>query len=129
MRAVDHHFVLQLGIAARNHGRHVARIQIADLRGHAAADPHAQVDGSEIGLLGRRQQLVHGLAGQRQQLLAGLARHPARESQRLLVGRQLHVGRLAAPGAAHHVPAVSGGGRGVDDDDALAPRRSPSSYL
>ena len=127
MRAVNHRFVLQLRIAAGDQPHHVARVQLAQVGNHLAVDLYSQVDRPEAGLFGCGQQLVHRFARQAQQPFAGLARQPAGAGKRALAGGQLHVGKLARPGAAHHLPAVTGGRRGVDDEDG--PRAAPQPFL
>ena len=74
MRAVNHHFVFELGIGALHPRHHVARVQFAHVGDHLAVNLYPQFDWSEARLLRGRQQFVHRLARQPQQLLAGLAR-------------------------------------------------------
>jgi hypothetical protein len=81
MGAEDDHFLFQLGIAAGDHSRHVARIERVHLGGQRSADPDSQGDGPEVALFGRGQQLVDVLPRQAQQFLAGLPRHPTLKSQ------------------------------------------------
>src|ERR1019366_122968 len=118
---VDDVLVLQLGVAARNHGSDIARVQWPDLRRNVAAHLYAELDRPEVSALARLQQVVEIPAGQRQKLFAGVARDPALERERLRPGLQLHERGFPAPGVAHHVPTVARRLRGVNDDARLGP--------
>ena len=117
VRGIDHHFVLELRIAARQHTRHVRGAHARDLV--VELDRGAQVErhGLEVALLGRLDQLVEIGAARLHQAARGVFGGPALElNARLALGRQLEL--LAAPRRLHHLPRISRRRRGVHDDHA-----------
>src|ERR1017187_2215208 len=66
VRAVNDVLVLQFGVAARNHGGHIARLQLPDLRWNVPSYLYAQLDRPEVRPLARLQQVVDIPPGQAQ---------------------------------------------------------------
>ena len=119
MRGEDHGLRLQLGIAARHHRDHVARLDLADLGRDVGVNVDAERNGPEVARVGGLQHFIDGLAREREQLLARVLGDPSGEGQRRVAGFELQLRIFLAPGTAHDVVAVAGGRRGVDDDDGL----------
>jgi hypothetical protein len=83
------------------------------LEGEGSGD--AERNGSEVAVPGRGDQRVEIAPRQLHEAAGGLLGHPPLQRQaRLTRRRKLEL--LAGPGRLHDVPAVSGGGNGVDDD-------------
>ena len=117
VRAEDHGFVFQLGVAAFDLADHVACLDGAHLGGRASANPHGKFHGAEAASIGAFQQLVHSGADCRRDLFACLLRYPAGEGYGRLARSQLYFLIFASPRRSHHVPAIAGRGSGVDDDN------------
>ena len=117
VRAEDHGFLFQLGVAAFDSCRPRCASRSGGSWRARARESQRQSHGVEAAGVRDFQQTRRRSCPTLAAIFSPASlSHPSGERQRRLARRELHLLIFAAPGRSHHVPSVAGRWRGVNDD-------------